>query len=111
MRCIRSSIWDVAVGIRKGSSTYAQWSAEPLSAENGRQLFAPAGFADEFVTLRPDTEVLYKVPDLRARLLRRDRLGRYGYWFVLAPSRSRSAALGERRPHAKTRRFRQPGRL
>ncbi len=66
VRCIRGAIWDVAVDIRGGSPTYAQWVAAELSARNGLQLFVPEGFAHGYVTLEADTEVEYKVNDYYA---------------------------------------------
>lgn len=66
VRCVRGSIVDYAVDLRKGSPTYGKVAYAELSAENGRQLFVPVGFGHAFVTLEPDTEVVYKVSDIYA---------------------------------------------
>lgn len=63
LRVIRGRILDVAVDIRKGSATFGKWVALEVSAEKGNQILVPRGFAHGFVTLVPDTEVLYKVSD------------------------------------------------
>jgi dTDP-4-dehydrorhamnose 3,5-epimerase len=64
VRCGRGRIWDVAVDIRQGSSTFGRWHAEELSFENGRQLFVPEGFLHGFVTLEPESEIIYKCTDV-----------------------------------------------
>jgi dTDP-4-dehydrorhamnose 3,5-epimerase len=61
IRCIRGAILDVALDIRKGSPTFGQHVSAILSGENWRQLWAPIGFAHGYVTLEPDSEVIYKV--------------------------------------------------
>ncbi|HEU0044507.1 dTDP-4-dehydrorhamnose 3,5-epimerase [Sphingomonas sp.] len=66
VRCIRGRIFDVAADLRRGSPTYGQWVGTELSAENGHQLFVPAGFAHGFLTLEEDCEVSYKVSDTYA---------------------------------------------
>lgn len=60
VRCGRGAFLDVAVDARRGSPSYGHWVAEELTFENGRQLWIPAGFLHGFLTLQPDTEVIYK---------------------------------------------------
>lgn len=63
VRCGKGALFDVAVDIRKGSPTYGKWVGFDLSFENGLQLLVPAGFLHGFVTLQPDTEIIYKCTD------------------------------------------------
>jgi len=61
IRVVKGSIWDVAVDIRRGSSTYGQQASAELSADNWCQLWVPIGFLHGYCTLTDDTEVIYKV--------------------------------------------------
>jgi dTDP-4-dehydrorhamnose 3,5-epimerase len=66
VRCGRGALVDVAVDIRRGSPGFGRWTAAELTAENGAQLLVPAGFAHGFLTLEPDTEIVYKCSDTYA---------------------------------------------
>jgi dTDP-4-dehydrorhamnose reductase/dTDP-4-dehydrorhamnose 3,5-epimerase len=66
VRCTKGKILDVAVDLRKGSSTYKQWVGVELSEDNKMHLLIPKGFAHGFLTLTDDVEVQYKVDEYYA---------------------------------------------
>jgi dTDP-4-dehydrorhamnose 3,5-epimerase len=60
VRCVKGTVLDVAVDIRKGSPTFGQHVAVELSEENHRQLFVPRGFAHGFAVLSDVAVFQYK---------------------------------------------------
>ena len=60
VRCVKGAVLDVAVDIRKGSSTYGQHVAVELSEDNHRQFFVPRGFAHGFAVLSETAVFQYK---------------------------------------------------
>lgn len=60
MRVSQGSAFLVAVDIRKGSPTSGEWVGIEASAENRRQVWAPAGFARGFCVLSDTAEIQYK---------------------------------------------------
>jgi len=60
---IRGRIFDVAVDIRRGSPTYAQWVGVELSSDDPSMLYVPAGFAHGFQVLSEEADVTYRVTD------------------------------------------------
>ncbi|MGB8275126.1 MAG: dTDP-4-dehydrorhamnose 3,5-epimerase [Alphaproteobacteria bacterium] len=61
VRCTRGKIFDVIVDLRPASRTHLQWRAVELSADNGRMVFVPEGFAHGFQSLSDDSEVCYQM--------------------------------------------------
>lgn len=61
VRVVKGAILDVVVDIRRSSSTFGHWLLLEVSAEKWNQILVPVGFAHGFVTLTPQTEVIYKV--------------------------------------------------
>lgn len=61
VRVTSGAIFDVAVDLRRNSPAFGKWTGEILSAENGRQMWIPEGFAHGYLALTDNTECLYKV--------------------------------------------------
>ena len=64
VRVLRGEVFDVAVDLRKGSETYGKWVGVTLSAENGKMLMIPRGFAHGFLVLSEEAEFAYKCDDV-----------------------------------------------
>jgi dTDP-4-dehydrorhamnose 3,5-epimerase len=61
VRCVRGTVYDVAVDLRGDSPTFCRWHGVELSAENHLALYIPAGMAHGFQTLTDDCEMLYQM--------------------------------------------------
>jgi len=59
VRCVRGTIWDVGVDLRRDSPAYCRWHAVELSADNRLAYYLPAGLAHGFQTLTDECEVQY----------------------------------------------------
>ena len=59
VRCVAGAIFDVVVDLREHSPTFGRWAGVEISSENRRLLYAPKGCAHGFMTLAPETELIY----------------------------------------------------
>jgi dTDP-4-dehydrorhamnose 3,5-epimerase len=64
VRCISGEVLDVAVDIRKNSTTYCEWVSVKLNSENKKQLYIPPGFAHGFLVLSDYAEIIYQCTEL-----------------------------------------------
>ncbi len=64
VRVLSGEVFDVAVDLRKGSTTYGQWVGERLSGDNKKQMMIPRGFAHGFVVLSDYAEFAYKCDEV-----------------------------------------------
>jgi dTDP-4-dehydrorhamnose 3,5-epimerase len=60
---VSGAVYDVVVDLRRSSSTFGQWAATELSAENHHQLWIPPGFAHGFMAISDSAECVYKTTD------------------------------------------------
>lgn len=63
VRVIRGKVFDVAVDLRRDSSSYGKWEGVTLSEENKKQFYIPEGFAHGFLVLSDEAEFSYKCTD------------------------------------------------
>jgi dTDP-4-dehydrorhamnose 3,5-epimerase len=63
VRVCHGTVFDVAVDLRRSSSTFGKWVGVELTAGNKRQLWIPSGFAHGFLALSETAEFLYKTTD------------------------------------------------
>lgn len=66
VRVTQGEVFDVAVDMRKSSTTFGKWVGTHLSAENKHQMWVPAGFAHGFLVLSEYAEFLYKTTEFYA---------------------------------------------
>jgi dTDP-4-dehydrorhamnose 3,5-epimerase len=64
VRCIRGTIYDVIIDLRRNSSTFKKYFAVELNERNGNALYVPGGFAHGFQTLEDESEVFYQMSQL-----------------------------------------------
>lgn len=63
VRVVRGEVFDVAVDIRRDSSTYGQWQGVLLSEENKKQFWIPPGLAHGFLVISDMADFEYKCTD------------------------------------------------
>jgi len=66
VRVVKGAVFDVAVDLRKSSSTFGRWVGVELTEENAKQMWIPEGFAHGFLVLSESADFLYKTTDYYA---------------------------------------------
>lgn len=66
VRVVKGAVFDVAVDIRKSSSTLGKWVGVALSEDNRLQMWVPPGFAHGFLVTSESIDLLYKAADYYA---------------------------------------------
>lgn len=59
IKCLRGSIWDVVVDLRRDSKTFGKWFGAKLSDKNCSMMYVPKGLAHGYVSLEKNSEILY----------------------------------------------------
>ncbi len=67
VHCSRGVLYDVIVDLRDGSPTRGQWIGAELTADNGRMLYVPEGFAHGYQTLEDETDLVYQTSQFYAK--------------------------------------------
>jgi dTDP-4-dehydrorhamnose 3,5-epimerase len=63
VRCTQGAIYDVILDLRPQSSTFREWVAVVLTAEERNMIYVPKGCAHGFLTLKDETEVFYQISE------------------------------------------------
>jgi len=61
VRCIRGAVFDVIIDLRPESESFCQWFGSELTADNGKMMYVPEGFAHGYQTLKDNSELFYMV--------------------------------------------------
>jgi dTDP-4-dehydrorhamnose 3,5-epimerase len=96
VRVTRGALFDVVVDIRRGSPSFGRHFHSALSAENGRQIWIPPGFAHGCCTLEDDTEVHYRMTEYYRPALERGIAWNDPDIMIAWPVRAEEAILSER---------------
>jgi dTDP-4-dehydrorhamnose 3,5-epimerase len=67
VHCSRGSLYDVIIDLRDGSPTRGQWVGVELTANNGRMVYVPEGFAHGYQTLEDETDLVYQTSQFYAK--------------------------------------------
>jgi dTDP-4-dehydrorhamnose 3,5-epimerase len=66
LSCMTGALHDIVLDLRPGSPTFLQWVAARISAADRRSLHVPAGCANAWLTLAPDTAIHYYMSEMFA---------------------------------------------